>query len=158
VLHGQSAIYFQKRKNGETQTENYLVEKLILATEAIRKFGKCFKILVTQLSVRSLPHFQHQRFQNKRITRSCGTGYRNRKDKLTSTGPLLITHWEWAAQHFETPLGACICMTKLSVYHFRKLVEWWRHADVEKTKDLKEHAKKSVSKKSPKSPTDYGKV
>jgi hypothetical protein len=53
------------------------------------------------------------------------TGYRNRKrHKLTSTGPLLITLGNERPSNLKlSAWGHAFCMTKLSVYHFRKLVE-----------------------------------
>ena len=74
--------------------------------------------------------------------------------KLTSTGPLLITHWGMSGPAILklSAWGARILHDKN--YQFTIFVNWLNDedtADVEKKlKDLKqEHAKKSVSKKSP---------
>jgi hypothetical protein len=74
--------------------------------------------------------------------------------KLTSTGPLLITHWGMSGPAILklSAWGARILFDKN--YQFTIYVNWLNDLDAEDTekilKDLKqEHAKKAVSKKSP---------
>jgi predicted Rossmann fold flavoprotein len=164
VLTGQSVqSIFNPEVSGEnvwkieTQTENYLVEKLILATgsnpkvwEMLQNFGHAV--------VSPVPSLFTFNIKDSRIKELPGVAANvtvTVKDtKLTSTGPLLITHWGMSGPAILklSAWGARILHDKN--YQFTIFVNWLNDedtTDVEKMlKDLKqEHAKKSVSKKSP---------
>ncbi|MFV8441590.1 NAD(P)/FAD-dependent oxidoreductase [Flavobacterium sp. LB2P44] len=160
VLTGQSVQSIFKKENEwkiETQTENYLAEKLILATgsnpkvwEMLQNFGHAvispvpslFTFNIKDTRIKELPGVAAQVTVKVKDT------------KLSSTGPLLITHWGMSGPAILklSAWGARILHDKN--YQFTIFVNWLNEedtADVEKKlKDLKqEHAKKSVSKKSP---------
>ncbi|WP_158728444.1 MULTISPECIES: NAD(P)/FAD-dependent oxidoreductase [unclassified Flavobacterium] len=164
VLTGQSVqSIFNPEVSGEnvwkieTQTENYLSEKLILATgsnpkvwEMLQNFGHAV--------VSPVPSLFTFNIKDSRIKELPGVAANvtvTVKDtKLKSTGPLLITHWGMSGPAILklSAWGARILHDKN--YQFTIFVNWLNDeetADVEKKlKDLKqEHAKKSVSKKSP---------
>ena len=160
LLIGQSVQSIFKKENVwkiETQTENYIVEKLILATgsnpkvwEMLQNFGHAV--------VSPVPSLFTFNIKDSRIKELPGVAAQvtvTVKDtKLTSTGPLLITHWGMSGPAILklSAWGARILHDKN--YLFTIFVNWLNDedtADVEKKlKDLKqEHAKKSVSKKSP---------
>ncbi|RTY64372.1 NAD(P)/FAD-dependent oxidoreductase [Flavobacterium sp. LB2P53] len=160
VLTGQSVQSIFKKENEwkiETQTENYLAEKLILATgsnpkvwEMLQNFGHA-----VVSPVPSLFTFNIKDFRIKELPGVAAQVTVKVKDtKLTSTGPLLITHWGMSGPAILklSAWGARILHDKN--YQFNIFVNWLNDADKEdvekKLKDLKqEHAKKSVSKKSP---------
>jgi predicted Rossmann fold flavoprotein len=164
VLTGQSVqSIFNPEVSGEnfwkieTQTENYLAEKLILATgsnpkvwEMLQNFGHAV--------VSPVPSLFTFNIKDSRIKELPGIAaqvtVKVKDTKLTSTGPLLITHWGMSGPAILklSAWGARILHDKN--YQFTIFVNWLNDedtADVEKKlKDLKqEHAKKSVSKKSP---------
>ncbi len=164
VLTGQSVqSIFNPEVSGEnvwkieTQTENYLVEKLILATgsnpkvwEMLQNFGHAV--------VSPVPSLFTFNIKDSRIKELPGVAAKvtvTVKDtKLTSTGPLLITHWGMSGPAILklSAWGARILHDKN--YQFTIFVNWLNDEDTaeveKKLKDLKqEHAKKSVSKKSP---------
>ncbi|TDE01090.1 NAD(P)/FAD-dependent oxidoreductase [Flavobacterium sandaracinum] len=164
VLTGQSVqSIFNPEVSGEkfwkieTQTENYLAEKLILATgsnpkiwEMLQSFGHA---VITP--VPSLFTFNIKDSRIKELPGVAALATVKVKDtKLTSTGPLLITHWGMSGPAILklSAWGARILHDKN--YQFTIFVNWLNDADQEdvekKLKELKqEHAKKSVSKKSP---------
>jgi predicted Rossmann fold flavoprotein len=160
VLTGQSVQSIFKKESEwkiETQTENYLAEKLILATgsnpkvwEMLQNFGHAV--------VSPVPSLFTFNIKDSRIKELPGVAAQvtvKVKDiKLTSTGPLLITHWGMSGPAILklSAWGARILHDKN--YQFTIFVNWLNDADAadveKKLKDLKqEHAKKSVSKKSP---------
>lgn len=160
VLTGQSMQSIFKKENEwkiETQTENYLVEKLILATgsnpkvwEMLQNFGHAV--------VSPVPSLFTFNIKDSRIKELPGVAahvtVKVKDTKLTSTGPLLITHWGMSGPAILklSAWGARILHEKN--YQFSIFVNWLNDADKEdvekKLKELKqEHAKKSVSKKSP---------
>ncbi|RDI52300.1 BaiN/RdsA family NAD(P)/FAD-dependent oxidoreductase [Flavobacterium glaciei] len=164
VLTGQSVqSIFNPEVSGEnvwkieTQTENYLVEKLILATgsnpkvwEMLQNFGHAV--------VSPVPSLFTFNIKDSRIKELPGVAAQvtvTVKDtKLTSTGPLLITHWGMSGPAILklSAWGARILHDKN--YQFTIFVNWLNDEDTteveKKLKDLKqEHAKKSISKKSP---------
>ena len=164
VITGQSVqSIFNPEVSGEnvwkieTQTENYLVGKLILATgsnpkiwELLQNFGHAI--------VSPVPSLFTFNIKDSRIKELPGVAAQvtvTVKDTtLTSTGPLLITHWGMSGPAILklSAWGARILHDKN--YQFTIFVNWLNDeetADVEKKlKDLKlEHAKKLVSKKSP---------
>ena len=141
----------------ETQNENYITEKLILATgsnpkvwEMLQSFGHAvvspvpslFTFNIKDARIKDLPGVAAQVTVKVKDT------------KLTSTGPLLITHWGMSGPAILklSAWGARILHDKN--YQFTIFVNWLNDAEKDevekKLKDLKqEHAKKSVSKKSP---------
>ena len=160
VLTGQSVQSIFKKENlwkVETQTENYLAEKLILATgsnpkvwEMLQNFGHAI--------VSPVPSLFTFNIKDSRIKELPGVAahvtVKVKDTKLSSTGPLLITHWGMSGPAILklSAWGARILHDKN--YQFTIFVNWLNDAekaDVEKMlKELKqEHAKKSVSKKSP---------
>jgi predicted Rossmann fold flavoprotein len=164
VLTGQSVqSIFNPEVSGEnfwkieTQTENYLTEKLILATgsnpkvwEMLQNFGHAV--------VSPVPSLFTFNIKDSRIKELPGVAaqvtVKVKDTKLTSTGPLLITHWGMSGPAILklSAWGARILNDKH--YQFTIFINWLNDADTadveKKLKDLKqEHAKKSVSKKSP---------
>ena len=160
VLTGQSVQSIFKKENEwkiETKTENYLAEKLILATgsnpkiwEMLQSFGHA---VITP--VPSLFTFNIKDSRIKELPGVAALATVKVKDtKLTSTGPLLITHWGMSGPAILklSAWGARILHDKN--HQFTIFVNWLNDADKEdlekKLKALKqEHAKKAVSKKSP---------
>ena len=160
VLTGQSVQSIFKKDTHwkiETQNENYVTEKLILATgsnpkvwEMLQKFGHAI--------VSPVPSLFTFNIKDSRIKELPGVAAqvtaKVKDTKLTSTGPLLITHWGMSGPAILklSAWGARVLHDKN--YQFTIFVNWLNDAEkdeVEKSlKDLKqEHAKKSVSKKSP---------
>jgi predicted Rossmann fold flavoprotein len=160
VLTRQSVQSIFKKENEwkiETQTENYLAEKLILATgsnpkvwEMLQNFGHAV--------VSPVPSLFTFNIKDTRIKELPGVAaqvtVKVKDTKLTSTGPLLITHWGMSGPAILklSAWGARILHDKN--YQFTIFVNWLNDADAadieKKLKELKqEHAKKSVSKKSP---------
>ena len=160
ILTGQSVQSIFKKDNCwkiETQTENYLAEKLILATgsnpkiwDMLHTFGHAIVTPVPSLftfnikdpRIKELPGIATQ--VNVKVTGS----------KLESTGPLLITHWGMSGPAILklSAWGARILHDKN--YQFAIEVNWLNDIETEEAetllKELKqEHAKKTVTKKSP---------
>ncbi|MEY4433736.1 MAG: hypothetical protein RLZZ44_1870 [Bacteroidota bacterium] len=160
ILTGQSVQSIFKKDNCwkiETQTENYLAEKLILATgsnpkiwDLLHTFGHAIVTPVPSLftfnikdpRIKELPGIATQ--VNVKVLGS----------KLESTGPLLITHWGMSGPAILklSAWGARILHDKN--YQFTIEVNWLNDIDWEEAetllKELKqEHAKKTVAKKSP---------
>ncbi|MBV5346850.1 NAD(P)/FAD-dependent oxidoreductase [bacterium] len=160
VLTGQSVQSIFKKDNFwkiETQNENYITEKLILATgsnpkiwEMLQNFGHAI--------VSPVPSLFTFNIKDARIAALPGVSavvsVKVKDTKLTSTGPLLITHWGMSGPAILklSAWGARILFEKN--YQFSIFVNWLNDVDAddaEKTlKELKlENAKKAVSKKSP---------
>ena len=160
ILTGQSVQSIFKKDNCwkiETQTENYLAEKLILATgsnpkiwDMLHTFGHAIVTPVPSLftfnikdpRIKELPGIATQ--VNVKVIGS----------KLESTGPLLITHWGMSGPAILklSAWGARILHDKN--YQFAIEINWLNDIDSEEAetllKELKqEHAKKTVAKKSP---------
>jgi predicted Rossmann fold flavoprotein len=160
ILTGQSVQSIFKKENCwkiETQTENYLAEKLILATgsnpkiwDMLHTFGHAiitpvpslFTFNVKDPRIKELPGIATQ--VNVKVIGS----------KLESTGPLLITHWGMSGPAILklSAWGARILHDKN--YQFAIEVNWLNDIETEEAetllKELKqEHAKKTVAKKSP---------
>ena len=160
VLTGQSVQSIFKKENIwkiETQSENYLAEKLILATGSNPKVWEMLQTFGHAV-VSPVPSLFTFNIKDSRIKELPGVAaqvtVKVKDSKLTSTGPLLITHWGMSGPAILklSAWGARILHDKN--YQFTIFVNWLNDedtADVEKKlKDLKqEHAKKSVSKKSP---------
>jgi len=160
ILTGQSVQSIFKKDNCwkiETQTENYLAEKLILATgsnpkiwDMLNAFGHAiitpvpslFTFNVKDPRIKELPGIATQ--VSVKVIGS----------KLESTGPLLITHWGMSGPAILklSAWGARILHDKN--YQFAIEVNWLNDIETEEAetllKELKqEHAKKTVAKKSP---------
>lgn len=160
VLTGQSVQSIFKKENEwkiETQSENYLTEKLILATGSNPKVWEMLQTFGHAV-VSPVPSLFTFNIKDSRIKELPGVAaqvtVKVKDTKLTSTGPLLITHWGMSGPAILklSAWGARILHDKN--YQFTIFVNWLNDADKEdvekKLKEIKqEHAKKSVSKKSP---------
>jgi predicted Rossmann fold flavoprotein len=160
VLTGQSVQSIFKKDTAwkiETQSENYLTEKLILATGSNPKVWEMLQTFGHAV-VSPVPSLFTFNIKDSRIKELPGVAaqvtVKVKDTKLTSTGPLLITHWGMSGPAILklSAWGARILYDKN--YQFTIFINWLNDADKEdvekKLKDLKqEHAKKSVSKKSP---------
>ncbi|MNE10765.1 tricarballylate dehydrogenase [compost metagenome] len=160
ILTGQSVQSIFKKENFwkiETQNENYIAEKLILATgsnpkiwEMLQNFGHAI--------VTPVPSLFTFNIKDSRIKELPGVAaqvtVKVKDTKLSSTGPLLITHWGMSGPAILklSAWGARILHDKN--YQFTIFVNWLNDVETNEAekilKDLKqEHARKAVSKKSP---------
>ncbi len=164
VLTGQSvqSIYKSETSDGnfwkiETQNEQYACEKLVLATgsnpkmwEMLQEFGHSI--------VSPVPSLFTFNIKDSRIKElpgvSAQVSVKVKDSKLTSTGPLLVTHWGMSGPAILklSAWGARILAEKN--YQFTIFVNWLNDVETDDTeamlKELKlEHSKKTVSKKSP---------
>ena len=160
VLTGQSVQSIFKKETHwkiETQNENYLTEKLILATGSNPKVWEMLQTF-GHVVISPVPSLFTFNIKDQRIKELPGVAaqvtVKVKDTKLTSTGPLLITHWGMSGPAILklSAWGARILHDKN--YQFTVFVNWLNDAENEevekKLKELKqEHAKKSVSKKSP---------
>ena len=160
VLTGQAVQSIFKKENLwkiETQNENYLVEKLILAPGSN---PKSWEMLQQQghAVVNPVPSLFTFNIKDARIKELPGVAtqvsIKVKDSKLSSTGPLLITHWGMSGPAILklSAWGARILHDKN--YQFSIQVNWLNDVDTNDAenilKDLKqEHAKKTVVKKSP---------
>ena len=160
VLTGQS-VQSIFRKNGfwkvETQSENYLGEKVILATGSNPKIWEMLQTFGHAI-VSPVPSLFTFNIKDSRIKDLPGVSsvvsVKVKDTKLSATGPLLITHWGMSGPAILklSAWGARILHDKN--YQFTIYVNWLNDVDTEDAekilKELKqEHAKKAVSKKSP---------
>ena len=160
ILTGQSVQSIFKKDNCwkiETQTENYLAEKLILATGSNPKIWEMLHTFGHAI-VTPVPSLFTFNIKDPRIKELPGiatqVSVKVIGSKLESTGPLLITHWGMSGPAILklSAWGARILHDKN--YQFAIEVNWLNDIDSEEAetllKELKqEHAKKTVSKKSP---------
>jgi predicted Rossmann fold flavoprotein len=160
ILTGQSVQSIFKKDNCwkiETQTENYLAEKLILATGSNPKIWDMLHTYGHAI-VTPVPSLFTFNIKDPRIKELPGIATQvNVKvigSKLESTGPLLITHWGMSGPAILklSAWGARILHDKN--YQFAIEVNWLNDIETEEAetllKELKqEHAKKTVAKKSP---------
>lgn len=160
VLTGQSVQSIFKKDNFwkiETQTENYITEKLILATGSNPKIWEMLQTFGHAI-VNPVPSLFTFNIKDARIKELPGVSavvsVKVKDTKLTSTGPLLITHWGMSGPAILklSAWGARILFEKN--YQFTIFVNWLNDVDADDAekilKNLKqEHAKKAVSKKSP---------
>lgn len=160
VLTGQSVQSIFKKDNCwkiETQSENYIAEKLILATGSNPKIWEMLQTFGHAI-VNPVPSLFTFNIKDARIKELPGVSaivsVKVKDSKLTSTGPLLITHWGMSGPAIlkMSAWGARILFEKN--YQFTIFVNWLNDVDADEAekilKDLKqEHAKKAVSKKSP---------
>jgi predicted Rossmann fold flavoprotein len=159
VLTGQSVQSIFKKDNLwkiETQNENYLAEKLILATGSNPKIWEMLQTYGHAI-VSPVPSLFTFNIKDPRIKELPGVAtqvtVKVKDTKLTSTGPLLITHWGMSGPAVLklSAWGARILHDKN--YQFTIFVNWLNDVETSEAekilKDLKqEHAKKAVSKKS----------
>lgn len=160
VLTAQSVQSIYKQETLwkiETQTENYITEKLILATGSNPKIWEMLQNYGHAV-VSPVPSLFTFNIKDSRIKELPGVAthatVKVKDTKLTSSGPLLITHWGMSGPAILklSAWGARILHDKN--YQFTIFVNWLNDSEKEevekKLKDLKqEHAKKAVSKKSP---------
>ena len=160
ILTGQSVQSIFKKDNCwkiETQTENYLAEKLILATGSNPKIWDMLHAFGHDI-VTPVPSLFTFNIKDPRIKELPGiatqVSVKVLGSKLESTGPLLITHWGMSGPAILklSAWGARILHDKN--YQFAIEVNWLNDIDSEEAetllKELKqEHAKKTVAKKSP---------
>ena len=160
VLIGQSVQSIYKKDNCwkiETQNEQYLTEKLILATGSNPKMWELLQTFGHAV-VSPVPSLFTFNIKDPRIKDLMGVAalatVSVKDTKLSATGPLLITHWGMSGPGILklSAWGARILHDKN--YQFTIYVNWLNDVetdDAEKLlKELKiEHAKKAVSKKSP---------
>ena len=160
VLTAQSVQSIFKQETHwkiETQTENYVTEKLILATGSNPKIWEMLQNYGHAV-VSPVPSLFTFNIKDSRIKELPGVAthatVKVKDTKLTSSGPLLITHWGMSGPAILklSAWGARILHDKN--YQFTIFVNWLNDSEKEevekKLKDLKqEHAKKAVSKKSP---------
>jgi len=160
VLTGQSVQSIFKKDNFwkiETQNENYITEKLILATGSNPKIWEMLQTF-GHATVNPVPSLFTFNIKDPRIKELPGVSaivsVKVKDTKLTSTGPLLITHWGMSGPAILklSAWGARILFEKN--YQFTIFVNWLNDIDTDDAekilKELKqENAKKAVSKKSP---------
>lgn len=160
VLTGQSVQSIFKKDNFwkvETQSETYIAEKLILATGSNPKIWEMLQTYGHAI-VSPVPSLFTFNIKDSRIAELPGVAanvtVKVKDTRLTSTGPLLITHWGMSGPAILklSAWGARILHD--NNYQFTIFVNWLNDVateDAEKiVKELKqEHAKKAVSKKSP---------
>ncbi|HQF47277.1 MAG TPA: NAD(P)/FAD-dependent oxidoreductase [Flavobacterium alvei] len=160
VLTGQSLKSIFKKENFwkiETQSNNFTAEKIILATGSNPKIWEMVQTLGHTI-VTPVPSLFTFNIKDSRIKElpgvSAQVSVKVKDTKLTSTGPLLITHWGMSGPAILklSAWGARILSEKK--YQFTIFVNWLNDLDAEDSekilKNLKqEHAKKMVSKKSP---------
>ena len=160
VLTGQSVQSIFKKENCwqiETQNENYLAEKLVMATGSNPKIWEMLQQQGHAI-INPVPSLFTFNIKDARIKELPGVSaiatVKVKDTKLSSTGPLLITHWGMSGPAILklSAWGARILHDKN--YQFTIFVNWLNDVDTEEAeqllKDLKQdQAKKTVSKKSP---------
>jgi len=159
VFTGQSVQSIFKKDNFwkvETQNENYIAEKLVLATGSNPKVWEMLQNHGHAI-VNPVPSLFTFNIKDPRIKELPGVSaqvtVKVKDTKLTSTGPLLITHWGMSGPAILklSAWGARILHDKN--YQFTIYVNWLNDLDAEDAEKIlkttkQEHAKKSVSKKS----------
>jgi predicted Rossmann fold flavoprotein len=160
VLTGQSVQSIFKKDNCwkiETQNEQYLTEKLVLATGSNPKMWELLQTFGHAI-VSPVPSLFTFNIKDPRIKDLMGLSalatVKVKDTKLTATGPLLITHWGMSGPGILklSAWGARILHDRN--YQFTIYVNWLNDVDTDDAdkllKEIKlEHAKKAVSKKSP---------
>ena len=160
VLTGQSVQSIYKKDNHwkiDTQNETYLTEKLVLATGSNPKIWEMLQLFGHAI-VSPVPSLFTFNIKDSRIKELPGVSalvsVKVKDTKLTSTGPLLITHWGMSGPAILklSAWGARILSDKK--YQFTIFVNWLNDMDNEEAEKIlrelkQEHSKKAVSKKSP---------
>lgn len=159
VLTGQSVQSIFKKDalwKIETQNENYLVEKLILATGSNPKIWEMLQTYGHAI-VSPVPSLFTFNIKDPRIKELPGVAaqvtVKVKDTKLSSTGPLLITHWGMSGPAVLklSAWGARVLHDKN--YQFIIYVNWLNDVETSEAEEIlknlkQEHAKKVVSKKS----------
>ena len=160
ILTSQSVQSIFRKDNFwkiETQSENYITEKLILATGSNPKIWEMLQTFGHAV-VSPVPSLFTFNIKDARIKElpgvSAEVSVKVKDTKLESQGPLLITHWGMSGPAILklSAWGARILFDKK--YQFTIYINWLNDLDADDCekilKNLKlEYAKKSVSKKSP---------
>lgn len=164
VLTGQSVQSIYKSETSEenfwkveTQNEQYICEKLVLATGSNPKMWAMIQELGHSI-ISPVPSLFTFNIKDARIKElpgvSAQVSVKVKDTKLISTGPLLVTHWGMSGPAILklSAWGARILFEKN--YQFTIFVNWLNDVDSEGAetilKELKqEYSKKTVSKKSP---------
>ncbi|WP_140486090.1 NAD(P)/FAD-dependent oxidoreductase [Flavobacterium sp. GSA192] len=164
VLTGQSVqSIFSPEVSGEsvwkidTQNQQFICEKLVMATGSNPKIWEMLQ-QKGHAVVSPVPSLFTFNIKDSRIKElpgvSAQVSVKVKDTKLNSTGPLLITHWGMSGPAILklSAWGARILHDKN--YQFTIFVNWLNDIETSEAekilKDLKqEHAKKTVSKKSP---------
>lgn len=164
VLTGQSVQSIYKSETDgesfwkiETQNQQYYCEKLVLATGSNPKMWDMLQEFGHSI-VSPVPSLFTFNIKDSRIKElpgvSAQVSVKVKDTKLTSTGPLLVTHWGMSGPAILklSAWGARILFEKN--YQFTIFVNWLNDVDPEEAesilKELKlEHSKKAVAKKSP---------
>ena len=160
ILTGQSVQSIFKKENFwkiETQNENYLAGKLILATGSNPKIWELLQNLGHSV-IAPVPSLFTFNTKDPRIKElpgvSAQVSVKVKDTKLQATGPLLITHWGMSGPAILklSAWGARILFEKN--YQFTIVINWLKDIDTANAEQLlksikQEQAKKAVSKKSP---------
>lgn len=164
VITSQSVqgIYHSKSEAGdywklETQSDQYICSKLVLATGSNPKMWDLISNFGHNI-INPVPSLFTFNIKDKRIKDLPGVAARAtvevKNTKLTSSGPLLITHWGMSGPAILklSAWGARILEEKN--YQFQIVVNWLDDIDLESfviqlKKWKQEHSKKSISKKAP---------
>jgi predicted Rossmann fold flavoprotein len=160
VLTGQSVQSLFRSDNFwkiETQKEKYLTENLILATGSNPKIWEMLQTFGHAI-VNPVPSLFTFNIKDSRIKELPGVSalvtIKVKDTKLSSTGPLLITHWGMSGPAILklSAWGARILFDKN--YQFTILVNWLNDVDTSTAEKIlkylkQDQAKKAVSKKSP---------
>ncbi|WP_348800484.1 NAD(P)/FAD-dependent oxidoreductase [Flavobacterium adhaerens] len=160
VFTGQSVQSIFKKDNFwkvETQNENYIASKLVLATGSNPKI---WDMLHNQghAIVTPVPSLFTFNIKDSRIKElpgvSAQVSVKVKDTKLSSTGPLLITHWGMSGPAILklSAWGARILHDKN--YQFTIFINWLNDVDTDEAEQLlkelkQDQPKKTVSKKSP---------
>ncbi len=160
ILTGQSVQSIFKKENYwkiETQNENYIAEKLILATGSNPKIWDLLHTFGHAI-VTPVPSLFTFNIKDARIKELPGVAaqvtVKVKDSKLAATGPLLITHWGMSGPAILklSAWGARILHDRN--YQFTIYINWLNDVETQDAEQLlkelkQQHAKKAVSKKSP---------
>ncbi len=160
VLTGQSVQSIFKKDNLwkiETQNESYLAEKLVMATGSNPKIWEMLQQQGHAI-VSPVPSLFTFNIKDTRIKElpgvSAQVSVKIKDTKLSSSGPLLITHWGMSGPAILklSAWGARILHDKN--YQFTIFVNWLNDIDTEEAEQIlkklkQEQPKKTVAKKSP---------
>jgi predicted Rossmann fold flavoprotein len=164
VLTGQSVqsifkpeISDEKLWKIETQSENYICEKLILATGSNPKIWEMLQTFGHAV-VSPVPSLFTFNIKDPRIKELPGVAtnvtVKVKDTKLISAGPLLITHWGMSGPAILklSAWGARVLHDKN--YQFTIFINWLNDLDTEDCEKLlknckQEHAKKTIPKRAP---------
>ena len=160
ILTGQSVQAIFKKDDIwkiDTQNEQYVCEKLVMATGSNPKMWEMITGLGHSI-VEPVPSLFTFNITDKRIKELPGVSalatVKVKNTKLEATGPLLITHWGMSGPGILklSAWGARILAEKN--YQFAISVNWLNDTDLAEAETMlkflkQEHSKKVISKKSP---------